>query len=215
MKELNLVEILKDCPKGTKFYTPICGEVEFVKVTKNSSIFPIITRDINGIKQVFTKKGYYIDWGTPECILFPSKDQRDWNVWKEEQDKKTQENTFKVGDHAINTGNDIVVINKITDSDLGWVKMIDSKFGGYSQDLSNLNKIDKYPIERFKPFDRVLVRYHKTGTWHPNHYGFNNENSYGCIGGLAIQCVPYNEETKHLIGTTATAPEFYRTWEGE
>lgn len=29
MKKLNLVEILKDCPKGTKLYSTIYGEVEF------------------------------------------------------------------------------------------------------------------------------------------------------------------------------------------
>lgn len=120
-QELNLVELLKDCPKGTKLYSPIFGEVKLRSIDHAIRI----TTNQNAVS-MFYKNGQYYDCPESECLLFPSKDQRDWNAWKEEQDKKTQENTFKVGDHAINTSNDIVVITKITDSDLGWVKMIDS-----------------------------------------------------------------------------------------
>ena len=33
------------------------------------------------------------------------------------------------------------------------------------------------------------------------------------IGGTYRCCIPYNEETKHLVGTTDEAPEYYRYWE--
>ena len=41
-ENLNLVEILKDCPKGTKLYSPIVGEVE-LKCINNDFGYPIVT----------------------------------------------------------------------------------------------------------------------------------------------------------------------------
>ena len=33
-ENIDLTKILKDCPKGTKFYTPVWGEVVFIEVKK-------------------------------------------------------------------------------------------------------------------------------------------------------------------------------------
>lgn len=90
-ENLNLVEILKDCPEGTKLYSPIIGEVEF-KCIKYSD-YPIVTCSKNGNHiLLFTKDGLVFSEGG--CImLFPSKDQRDWSKfttpWLEKQDKKS------------------------------------------------------------------------------------------------------------------------------
>ena len=40
-----------------------------------------------------------------------------------------------------------------------------------------------------------------------------DDNFYVCISNEYYYCIPYNEETKHLVGTTNEAPEFYRYWE--
>ena len=40
-KNLNLVEILKDCPKGTKLYSTIYGDVELVRVYLDDDAYPI------------------------------------------------------------------------------------------------------------------------------------------------------------------------------
>lgn len=220
-EELNLITLLKDCPKGTKFYSPICGVVEFVTIGGIfATNYPIKTT--NNIDDFyFTKEGYYNMKGTPECLLFPSKDQRDWNVWKEQQDKKNT--ALKVGDYAIDQDNDIVVITKITDSDLGMVKAINNKHHNYSFYLNALTKIDRYPISSFKPFDGVLVRDSNLGdednydismVWCADFYSHYDEKNkqYVSTGGLYSQCIPYNEETKHLLGKTDKAPEFYTTW---
>lgn len=216
-EELNLAELLKDCPKGTKLYTPICGVVEFVAIGGICAPnYPIKTSN-NIDDYYFTKEGYFHMNGTPECLLFPSKDQRDWNVWKTEHDKK-KENLFKIGDHAIDKNNDIVVITKITDSDLGMVKLIDSEFDNYSQDLSNLTKIDKYPIGRFQPFDEVLCRHSDKDKWKAHFFSHINtgDREYPFYATFAYRyCIPYNTETKHLVGTTDKAPEFYINWEEE
>ena len=56
---------------------------------------------------------------------------------------------------------------------------------------------------QFKPFDQVLVRDSSTGLWRANFYSHtDNNNDYVCISGIWSQCIPYNENTAHLIGTT-------------
>lgn len=76
---MNIAEILKKCPKGTKLYSPVYGEVEFVKVKYGESYaIHCITKD--EALDYFTSDGrLYCDFPDAECMLFPSKDQRDWN----------------------------------------------------------------------------------------------------------------------------------------
>ena len=96
-ENLNLVEILKDCPKGTKLYTTIFGEVEFGFIEDNS-IYPIVLI-LNGRYEYLTSEGKLFNQFDGECILFPSRENRDWSKFK-----PTYE--FKDGDIvATNTGN--------------------------------------------------------------------------------------------------------------
>lgn len=44
-KNLNLAEILKDAPKGTKLWSPLCGECELVAVDENYT-YPILCKTI-------------------------------------------------------------------------------------------------------------------------------------------------------------------------
>lgn len=67
-------KILKNCPKGMKLYSPIYGEVEFTEV---SIITGGIGCKINGCTVYFNSDGSYFSGG--ECMLFPSKKQRDWD----------------------------------------------------------------------------------------------------------------------------------------
>lgn len=56
---------------------------------------------------------------------------------------------------------------------------------------------------QFKPFDQVLVRDSNLGLWRANFYShLSSENSHVCTHGIWNQCISYNEETKHLLGTT-------------
>ena len=81
-ENINLVEILKDCPKGTKLYSTTYGEVEFVAINDHSS-YPIITRTKNNLALTMTASGKCTcKHKDAECILFPSKDQRDWSKFK-------------------------------------------------------------------------------------------------------------------------------------
>ena len=75
-ENIDLTKILKDCPKGWKFYTPIWGEVTFNGIKREYCGICIDT--ICGC-QIITIEGYYIYTSGAECIIFPSKDQRDWS----------------------------------------------------------------------------------------------------------------------------------------
>ena len=74
MKKLNLVEILKNAPKGTKLWSPIFGEVTFEKVLEELD-YSIRVRSM-GTNQAFTSEGqYFDDYHDAECTLFPSKEK--------------------------------------------------------------------------------------------------------------------------------------------
>lgn len=82
-ENLNLVEILKDCPKGTELYSTIFGEVTFDKI-KEDQEYPVIFTTNNGreITTSVASDGRHLLEFNGECILFPSLEQRDWSKFK-------------------------------------------------------------------------------------------------------------------------------------
>ena len=78
-------------------------------------------------------------------------------------------------------------------------------------------KKDKFDPKTLKAFDRVLVRHEYYHRWKCEFYSYiyddNGSYPYVAISGAYKRCIPYNEETKHLVGTTEEAPEYYRYWE--
>lgn len=157
-ENLNLVEILKDCPKGTKLYSTIFGEVEFVDCDNLYQI--IVTKESK--YYCFTSKGAFIfkniKYNLGDCALFPSKDQRDWSKFKPKFDPST-----------------------------------------------------------LKPFDKVLVRDDSLECWEAQFFSHiikdENHFPYVCTNDSNKYCIPYNDDTKHLVGTTDEAPEYYKYWE--
>lgn len=85
-ENINLLEILKDAPKGTKFWSHICGECKYIgfafgccKDCKTIVVKPIKETVII----YFTKEGKYCGFEeNNECLLFPSKNNRDWSTFK-------------------------------------------------------------------------------------------------------------------------------------
>ena len=73
----NIAEILKNCPKGTKLYSSLCGECFFDEIQDNTSITIIFVKTQDGSSIGFYSDGTYVKTG--ECLLFPSKDNRDWD----------------------------------------------------------------------------------------------------------------------------------------
>lgn len=160
-ENLNLVEILKECPVGTKLYSTVYGEVELVQVIEGDVEFPIrykwTTHLGKGIEELITKEGLLMK-PLGECTLFPSKDQRDWS-------------NFKI-------------------------------------------KKERFDPATLKPFDKVLVRDNCESNWNPDIFGYiRDDRRCQCVYSFWKYCIPFNEETEHLMGTKEEAPEFYRYWE--
>lgn len=164
-ENINLCEILKDCPKGTRFCSYIHGEVEFIKVEPNSRC-PIWAMAFPKVRNLFTpvtftKEGYANEYYNNEkCILVPSFEQPDWSKWQCPKSGKP-----------------------------------------------------KFDPKTLKPFDKVLVRKRDLTLWSVDLFSFIGEKNFKCVGGYYNRCIPYNEDTKYLIGTEGIAPEFYRYWE--
>ena len=168
-ENVNLAKILEGCPRGTKLYSPIFGEVTFSEITDDAWL-PISTINAAGYYSTFTKRGYYYDNFEDEgaeCLLFPSKEQRDWSKFERFWDKP---------------------------------------------------KVGRFNPKTFQPFDKVLVRDNNTMVWRTDFYSFyddRNRNGYpfNTTGGCYHYVIPYNDDTKHLVGSTDDCPEFYKWWE--
>ena len=71
----------------------------------------------------------------------------------------------------------------------------------------------KFDLKTLQPLDKVLVRDINTDEWHLdlfshiNHYG-----EYACIGGFWAMVIPYNDETKSLLGKTDNCSDYYECW---
>ena len=96
---INIAEKLKDCPKGTKLYSPIYGEVELVRIDMGNHVFSIIVKVLDiripYSSASFTAEGKCHNVEQSECLLFPSKDNRDWNKFN------LTVNTFKPFDKVL------------------------------------------------------------------------------------------------------------------
>lgn len=166
-ENLNLCEILKDCPTGTKLWSPVWGNMTLIRIN-NESIYPIVL-SADGFNNVLLHSdGRMYGVKESECILFPSKEQRDWSKFK----VPTEESKVSV---------------------------------------------KRFNPEEFKPFDKVLVRDFLSDNWMADFFEkFEESNdayyNVTCVTSHWIQCIPYNEETKHLLGTRDDCPEYYKWW---
>ena len=169
-ENLDLTIILKGCPKGTEFYHAGFGRVWFVGIDLDSD-YPIrLSLNNDPCDNTFlTKKGTVNVQYDGECILFPSRTQRDWSKFERFWDKPKVE------------------------------------------------KVEKFDPKTLQPFDKVLVRVDKNDCWMAAHFSHVDDYTHKavCNTFYYAQCIPYNEETKHLVGTRDDCPEYYKWWEDE
>ena len=180
-ENIDLTKILKDCPKGWKFYSSVYGEVKFETIEfqrlkyRYNSYMPtcnhqIVEEDprpikftVQDIEHCVSSAGEHIK-GKGECTFFPSKDQRDW-----------------------------------------------SKF------TAPWYKRDRFDPKTLQAYDKILVRDSCFEKWRCGFFSHINDNNDGCpyytVGTCYGLCIPYNDDTKHLVGTIEEAPEYYRYWE--
>ena len=86
-ENLDLTKILKDCPKGTKLWSPVFGDCTFITIDLTDVIYPIkcqiTTTDRKTTYVGFTKDGRLdIQYENCGCVLFPSKWNMDWSTFR-------------------------------------------------------------------------------------------------------------------------------------
>lgn len=164
-KRLNLVEILKDCPKGMKLWSPCWGVLTYNGIDwreydawKDSEVddlrvdvYPIVVKWVEE-ELSFAINGKYIDGG--DVMLFPSKDNRDWSTFKAPK--------------------------------------------------------PKWNPETLQPFDKVLGIRAGGEIWRGDMFIYRDSTYIGLGGKEYDKMIPFNDETKHLLGTNQAPPEFYQ-----
>ena len=162
-ENIDLTKILKDCPVGWEFWSDNYGKVRFKYINKSYDR-PIFVKRTDGGNAYYTKEGWCSKDFSASCLLWPSKDCRDW-----------------------------------------------SKF------TAPCYKNEKFNPKTLKPFDKVLVQCNNSESWKVQLFSHIIEGDkicpYVCISYNYKYCIPYNNDTKHLVGTKKEAPEYYRYWE--
>ena len=77
-------------------------------------------------------------------------------------------------------------------------------------------KKEKFDVNTLQPFGKVLAKDGFSSKWTCSFFShMDNDVSFPvyCSGGYFKVCIPYNEETKHLVGTSDDCPEYYKWWE--
>ena len=106
-KEINIAEILKDMPSGTRLWSPILGNVMFKGVNYGYKTYPIGVTGTDKLNYSFTQSGRYFAIKGAELLLFPSRDMKNWSKF------------FKEGDVLENTSDEVfpkyVIFKKFVD----------------------------------------------------------------------------------------------------
>lgn len=75
-------------------------------------------------------------------------------------------------------------------------------------------KVERFDPKTLQPFDKVLVRDSLFTHWQIDFFGYiNSRKKLVCCSTDWNIGIPYNEETKHLLGTNDDCPEYYKWWE--
>lgn len=201
--KINIAEILRDMPKGTKLYSPLFGKCECIDV--DHSEYPIIIkaqRTDGTVAKGFMKDGRYFDgFEDARCSLFPSAKMRCWDKF------------FKRGDIVYNPHSQMyavfecwanddytefnTTINYYKDHTFGEEEVCDTEcfvkandeqktlfiaaaekhYGGkYNPETLQVEPVKVVePKHSFKPFDKVLVRDAKDEVWKADYFSHYEE----------------------------------------
>lgn len=206
----NIATLLKDCPKGTKLYSPIFGNVYLNKVRPHLAIVVTTDKYEEDSKEEFLFDGRYGMNG--ECMLFPSKENRDWDNFVPPIAPK-----FKKGDRIKRINTNIMHTIKAIDKQLYIFNDLQTIMIAHQDDYVLVP--NKFDVSTLKPFDKVLVRLSNRQEWVADlfshvstRYTTDSPFLFMSIGHYPTQCIPY-ENNEHLLGTTNDCDDYYKTWE--
>ena len=203
--KINIAEILRDMPKGTKLYSPLFGKCNLDEVcTSDRETYPITLLTSVDASASFTKNGHYLNsFEDTECLLFPSAKMRSWDKF------------FKRGDIVYNPHSQMyavfecwanddytefnTTINYYKDNTFGkeevcdtecfvkandeqktlFIAAVEEYYGGkYNTETLQVEpvKVSK-PVCPFEPFQKVLVRDSCDDKWKADYFSHYDEDN--------------------------------------
>ena len=183
-ENIDLTKILKDCPIGWKFYSSVYGDVEFLGVSHGCPV-PLHGKDD--------------EWYFMEDLMCKKYHIRIKTIFGEYD--VSREGKLRVG--------------------AGECTLFPSKGQrDWSKFTAPWYKKEKFDPKTLMPFDRVLARIDGGNAycWFADFVSTPTIEKYDLLPCImsnkdANMIIPYNDETKHLVGTSEEAPEYYRYWE--
>lgn len=208
--KINIAEILRDMPKGTKLYSPLFGKCECIEVVNSKYPIVIKAQGVNGAGvEDFTENGRFIDgFEGATCLLFPSAKMRNWSKF------------FKRGDVVYNPDGEMFAIfegwvsddctefntklnlckinniwskkgkvcftecfSKATDEEKAkFIAAAEKHYGGkYNPETLQVEPVKVVePKCSFKPFQEVLVRNSDADIWIAAHFSRYNNKNPYC-----------------------------------
>lgn len=207
--KINIAEILRDMPEGTKLYSPLLGEVEFKGVVSDNT-FPIkvLSKAPESNFGSFTENGlYYDDIEDAEVMLFPSREIRDWSKFFKRGDVVYNPNSGMLAIFEGWVNNDYTEFNttlnyyndhtfgeeevcatdcfvKATDKQrVEFIEAAEKHYGGkYNPETLQVEPVKVVePKCSFKPFDKVLVRCNEDSVWRCELFSHYNTFNKQCL----------------------------------
>ncbi len=230
--KINIAEILRDMPKGTKLYSPLYGKCKFEKISNNNEFPVVVYPEIKTSPVSFTKYGHYLyEVEDADCVLFPSDKMRCWSKF------------FKRGDIVYNPHSQMyavfecwanddytefnTTINYYKDHTFSEEEVCDTEcfvkandeqktlfiaaaekyYGGkYNPETLHVEPVKVVePKCSFKPFDKVLVRCNEDSVWRCELFSHYNTFNKQCPYVCLSSVYKYcipYEGNQHLLGTT-------------
>lgn len=230
--KINIAEILRDMPKGTKLYSPMFGKCKLKEVI-NDKEYPISVC-IRGEQafRTFTKDGCYIsNMEGSECVLFPSSKMRCWTKFFKRGDVVYNPNSGMLAIFEGWVNNDYTefntTLNYYNDHTFGeeevcatdcfvkatgkqrveFIEAAEKHYGGkYNPETLQVEPVKVVkPKCSFKPFDKVLVRCNKDSVWRCelfSHYNTFNKQYSYVCLSSVYKYCILYEGNQHLLGTT-------------
>ena len=228
MKKINIAEILRDCPKGTKLYSPLFGKCELGEIS-NDNKYPILItaqKAAGRVVEALMKDGSYFEgFEDTDTMIFPSVEMRSWDKFFKRGDVVFNEYSglvaifdgwvsddyteFNTTINLIERGDfwgeeevcDTECFTKVTDEKRAEFIAAAEKYYGGKYNPETLQVEPKCP---FEPFQKVLVRDKEDEVWKADyfsHYEVDDKIApYVCVGSYYKLCIPY-EGSEHLLGT--------------
>ena len=204
--KINIAEILRDMPEGTKLYSPLFGKCEYIAVVGDKRPINIRTSNTTDMQyEALTEYGcYFSDFEDTDTVLFPSAKMRDWSKFFKRgdivynphsqmyavfecwaNDDYTEFNTtidyYKISDKwgkedICCTG----IHRKATDEERAeFIATAEKYYGGkYNPETLQVESANVVePVCPFEPFQKVLVRDSCDDKWKADYFSHYDEDN--------------------------------------